>query len=290
MIARALLALTLALLGALAQDAPEFKVEKALAGYRFADGPAWSRDGHLVFCDVPSNRMIKWMPGQKPEIFRQDTGGACGSAFDAQGRLYVCEARARRVVRFDKQGKMEVLAEKWQGKRLNAPNDIAVRRDGNAYFTDPAFGIQSDTRELDFYGVYHLTPKGELDVIAKLRTRPNGVAISANGRTLYVVNSDERNVWAYDLDRAGAAANGRVVVANIEGVPAGIRIDEKNNLYVAARNLCVFSPDGHFIRQFELGEKPSNIAFGDADLQSLYITARTSVYRVRLNTKGAAQY
>jgi gluconolactonase len=290
MIARGLLAIFFVAFLLTAQDFDDMKVERVLAGYRFVEGPAWSRDGFLVLCDVHANKMIKWVPGQKPETYREDTNGACGSAFDIQGRLYICESRTRRVVRLDKLGKVEVLADRFEGKRLNAPNDIVVRRDGNTYFTDPAFGAQSDSRELNFYGVYRIAPKGELEVIAKPHGRPNGVALSANGRTLYVTNSDERNVRAYDLDKAGAASNERVVLTGIDGVPDGIRLDEKNNMYIAARHVNIFSPSGQPLHTVELSEKPSNLAFGDADLSTLYITARTSVYRVRVGIKGAVQH
>jgi gluconolactonase len=187
----------------------------------------------------------------------------------------------------DKAGHVEVLAERWEGKRLNAPNDIAIRKDGNVWFTDPAFGAQSDSRELDFHGIFHITPKGVLELLAKWKTRPNGIALTANGRTLYVTNSDERNVRAWDIDKNGAATNERIAIANIKGVPDGIRLDEKNNLYVAGSNVTVYAPDGKILRQFEFVEKPSNMAFGDADLQSLFVTARSSVYRIRMNVKGA---
>jgi len=190
----------------------------------------------------------------------------------------------------DKKGKMEVLAEKWEGKRLNAPNDIVVRKDGHVYFTDPAFGEQADTRELDFYGVYHITPKGVMNLIAKPAGRPNGIAFSPNGRILYVANSDDRNVRAYDVDKDGAVSNERVLVSNIEGVPDGMRIDEKGNLYVTAKGISVYTPQGKLLHAIELSETPANCAFGDADFQTLYITARTSIYRIRLDVKGSVQY
>jgi gluconolactonase len=170
---------------------------------------------------------------------------------------------------------------------LNAPNDIAIRRDGHVYFTDPAFGNQEDKRELSFYGVFHITPKGELEAVTKSKTRPNGITISPNGKILYVADSDARLVRAWDLDKAGAASNERVAIDKIEGVPDGIRTDEKGNLYVAAKFVYVYSPQGQLLGKIELSETPSNIAFGDADLESLFITARTSVYRVRLGVKGA---
>src|SRR5262249_8462314 len=160
-------------------------------------GPAWSRDGYLIFSDTPTDRLMKWVPGHQVEVFRNDAHGPSGNAFDAQGRLYTCETRTRRVTRTDKQGAVDVLAERGEGKPLNAPNDLVVSRNGHVYFTDPAFGAQSDGRELDFYGVYHIPPKGPMRLVAKAAGRPNGIALSPNGRALYVVNSDEKNVRAY---------------------------------------------------------------------------------------------
>jgi sugar lactone lactonase YvrE len=273
-----------------AQDEPDMQVERVAAGFRFTEGPAWSREGFLLFSDIPSDRIIKCAPGEKPVVFRENSNGANGNAFDAQGRLYTCESRTRRVVRMDKKGDIQVLADKWEGKRLNAPNDIVVRKDGHVYFTDPAFGSQADTRELDFYGVFHITPKGELRLIAKPAGRPNGIALSANGRVLYVTNSDEHNVRAYDVDHNGDVSNERVVVSGTEGVPDGIRADDKGSLYVATDRVEVYDTQGKLFDHLGTPEKPSNCTFGDADLQTLYITARGSLYRVRRHVKGALQY
>jgi gluconolactonase len=281
----ALVALPLA-----AQDFSDIQVEKAAHGFRFTEGPAWSREGYLLFSDIPGNKIMKYVPGEGYPVFREPSNGANGNAFDAQGRLYTCESFARRVTRTDKKGHIEVLADKWEGKRLNAPNDIVVSKSGHVYFTDPAFGSQADTRELDFYGVYHIAPKGELSAIARPVGRPNGITLSPNGRILYVGNSDERNIRAYDVDRNGEVSGERVFVSGVEGVPDGIRTDEKGNLYVAAKGILVYSPEGKLLATIPLAETPSNCAFGDPDLQTLYITARTSLYRVRLDVKGAVQY
>lgn len=274
---------------ALAQDFAELQVERGPTGFRFTEGPAWSGE-FLLFSDIPSNRILKLTPGQpRPAVFREDSGGANGNAFDSRGRLYTCEGGSRRVTRTAPDGKLEVLAERFEGKRLNAPNDIAVRRDGHAYFTDPAYGSQEDTRELPFYGVFHLTPRGELNVVARMDKRPNGITLSPNGRTLYVAGADERVIRVYDLDRSGAATNGRILISGIEGVPDGIRTDEKGNLYVAAKGLLIYRPNGELIRSISLPETPSNMEFGDGDLKGLYITARKSVYYLRMPVKGAAQ-
>jgi gluconolactonase len=269
-----------------AQDFNFVRLGVVASGYTFTEGPAWSRDGFLIFSDTPNDKLLKWT-GQKVEVYRENAHGPSGNAFDAQGRLYTCETRTRRVTRTDKNGAIEVLAERYEGKRLNAPNDLVVSRNDNVYFTDPAFGWQSEHRELDFYGVYHLPPKGLLKLIAKPRGRPNGIALSPNGRILYVGNSDEHNVRAYDLDRGGEASGERVVVSSIDGVPDGIRVDEKGNLWIAARGITVYSPEGKLLCTNPVHETPSNLTFGGPDGTWLFITARGMVYRARVDLKGA---
>ena len=273
-----------------AQEDTGLVIEHIASDFRFTEGPVWSREGFLLFSDIPNNRIMKFVPGEKPTVFRDDSNGANGNALDSQGRLYSCESHTRRVVRADKKGAIQVLADKWEGKQFNAPNDIAVRHDGHTFFTDPAFGVQNDTRELDFYGVYHIAPKGELRLAAKPVGRPNGVTFSPSGHILYVTNSDEHNVRAYDVDRNGDLSQERVLISGIDGVPDGIRADEKGNLYVAARRVWVYDPQGKLLANLDLPEKPSNCAFGDGDFRSLYITAGTGLYRARRDVKGAVQY
>jgi gluconolactonase len=275
---------------AAAQDFDDIRVERVAAGLRFTEGPAWSLEGYLLFSDTVMRTLQKFVPGKGVEPVADRPGGPSGNAFDEQGRLYTCETHDRRVVRLDRKGKIEIVAAEYQGKRLNAPNDVVVRRDGTVYFTDPAFGSQQDHRELDFFGVYRVSPKGQIDAVAKWQTRPNGIALSSNGRTLYVTDSDARNVSAFELDRSGAAANSHVLISNIPGVPGGIRADEKGNLWIAAKQLYVYSAQGKLLHSLELGETPSNLAFGDPDFQTLYVTAGTSVFRLRTGVKGAVPY
>lgn len=276
--------------GLAAQTFENIQIDRVAANNRFTEGPVWSREGFLLFSDVPNNRMLKFVPGKGVETFRENTAGANGNAYDAKGLLYTCETRSRRVMRQTKEGAWEVVADRFEGKRLNAPNDLIVRKDGHLYFTDPAFGEQATARELDFYGVYHVSPKGELRLIARPKGRPNGVALSPNGRILYVSNSDERAVYAYDLDGSGTASNERVFLKGIEGPPDGIRTDEKGNLYVAAKQLPIYTPQGRLLHTLTFPEQPRNLAFGDPDFQTLYVTAYSSVYRVRLPVKGAVQH
>jgi gluconolactonase len=267
---------------ACAQDFREMKFEHLGQGYRFTEGPAWSaKEGYLVFSDTPSDRILKWVPGTPIAVYRTDAHGPAGNAFDAQGRLHTCETRTRRVTRTDKNGKIEVLADKWEGKRLNSPTGIAISKNGHVYFTDPAFGEQSDRRELDFYGVYHIPPKGPMTLVAKGAGRPRGIAISPNGKTLYVSNVDDHNVRAYDLDHNGEASNERVLIAKLAGAPAGIAIDDKGNLWVAAKGIGVYTPDGKRVHLIEFSDVVSSCAFGDADMKTLFLTARALVFRAR---------
>ena len=270
-----------------AQDFSEVKVEQLAKNYDFTEGPAWSKEGYLIFSDTPSDRLLKWVPGQKIEVFRTEAHGPAGNAFDNEGRLYTCETRARRVTRTDKKGAIEVVAERWEGKRLNAPNDIVVSRSGHVFFTDPAFGEQADHRELDFYGVYHVPPKGPMKLVAKPVGRPNGIALAPNGRILYVVNSDERNVRAYDVDRNGDSTNERVLIAGITGVPGGIRVDEKGNLYITASGIEIYTPAGKLLHHIEMHGRLSNCGFGEPDYGTLFVTGGDVVYRIRLDAKGA---
>ncbi len=272
---------------AAAQDFSEIRVEKIATGLHYAEGPAWSPEGFLIFSDTPENKLHKMIPGKGDAEFAEIAGGAMGNAFDAQGRRYTCEFRERRVTRTSKNGKVEVLASRFEGKRLNGPNDIVVRRDGQIFFTDPAFGNQQDGRELDFYGVFRVLPHGEPSAIAKWRTRPNGIALSPNGKTLYVSDSDARLVRAYDLDHGPGE---RVLIEKIPGVPDGIRVDEKGDLWIAAKAVYEYSAQGKLLGEIRLTGTPTNLTFGDADLESLFITTRTEVYRARVGVKGAAQY
>ena len=272
------------------QATQDVTVQVVATGMRYADGPVWSLEDFLLFSDTVTDKQYKFTPGKGLSDIGTKAGGTAGNAYDEKGNLYTCEFRARRVTRTSKNGKLEVIAERFEGKRLNAPNDVVVRRDGNVYFTDPAFGNQEDTRELNFNGVFRVTAKGQIEAMARWKTRPNGLALAPNGRTLYVSDSDGQAIRAFDLDRNGAASNERIVISKIAGVPAGIRTDEAGNIYVAAKGVLVYSSNGELVRTIPLTETPTSLAFGDPDFSTLYVTGRTVVYRIRLDVKGSVPY
>jgi gluconolactonase len=277
--------LSVALLSA--QDFSNVKLELTARDYMYTQGPAWSPAGnYLIFSDIPSDRLLKWIPGHDAEVFRADAHGPSGNAFDSHDRLYTCETRARRVTRTAKNGQIETVAAEWNGKKLNAPSGIAISKSDHVYFTDPAFGEQQDHRELDFYGIYHIPPKGPMKLAAKWTTRPNGIALAPNGHTLYVSAPDDHSIRAYDLDKEGDASNERVFAAKIEGVPAGMRTDEKGNLYVAGNGILVFHPDGKLAATIPVHERATNCAFGGPDAMTLFITARGNLYRAKVDVKG----
>jgi gluconolactonase len=264
-----------------AQSFTDLRFERLAVGYRFTEGPAWSKDGYLIFSDTPSDRLMKWVPGQPVEVFRADAHGPAGNAFDTQGRLYTCETRTRRVTRTDKAGKTEVVAERWEGRRLNAPLGIAASKNGSVYFTDPAFGSQADQRELDFYGIYHIPARGGLALVAKFTGRPHGIAVSPNGRTLYVGDADAKKVHAFDLDSKGEASNDRVLIAKVDGIPGGIAVDEKGSLWVSANGIAIYNPEGKKLHTIEQHDPVSACAFGEADMKTLFLASRGQVMRAR---------
>jgi gluconolactonase len=270
------------------QDFSTLQVQEVATGFPGGEGPVWSRQGYLIFSDYSKDRLYKYVPGKTPEVYREDSHGANGNAMDRSGRLYSCEYKSRRVTRTDRDGKIEVFVDRFEGKRFNAPNDIVVRRDGHVYFSDPLF-TPLEQRDLDFYGVYHVTPKGRIEAIARMKTRPNGVTLSPDGKILYVANTDEKNIRAYDLDRSGRASNERAFVTELPAGPDGIRTDVKGNLYVTALGVAVYSPKGELLGRITTPVNPRNLAFGDADLRTLYIVGNT-IFRVRLDVAGSVQY
>jgi gluconolactonase len=264
-------------------------VERFGGDFGYIEGPVWSKQGFLIFSDMFDSRILKMTKADHPETYRDDTNGANGNAMDVQGRLYSCERDGRRVVRLEKDSRLTVIASAYEGKRLNDPNDVVVRRDGQVYFSDPLPKDSLQHFELDYAGVYHVTPDGKISLIAKM-PRPNGVTLTPDGNTLYVADTLQRKIMAYDLDAQGNASHERVFISDIDGGPDGLRVAANGNVYIACRGVAIYTPEGKFIRMIEFPEIPANLTFGDSDLQTIYVTARTSVYRVRVPDKGYLLY
>lgn len=263
------------------------KLETLGTGFLGAEGPVWIKDGgYLLFSDTRAEKIHKYVPGQGITVWRENSGGANGNAVDREGRLYSCEYKTRRVSRTSKNGFVETLIDRYQGKRLNAPNDIVVRRDGHLWFTDPLFTKLED-RDLDYYGVYHRAPDGHLELIAKPQGRPNGITLSPGGRVLYVANTDERNIRAYDIDKKGKASNERVFIEKLASNPDGIKTDSAGSLYITGDDIAIYSKEGKLQSRIPSPEYVRNIAFGDRDFRTLYITSQQSLMKVALNVRGS---
>jgi gluconolactonase len=264
--------------------------ERLATGFQFTEGPVWMPDGYLLFSDIPASRIYRWAPEDQVEVWREPSGQSNGLTVDQQGRLIACEHGNRRVSRTEADGTVAVLADRYQGKRLNSPNDVAVKSDGTIYFTDPPYGIQPEEREQPCNGLYRILPDGTLELLADDFDRPNGLAFSPDESILYVDDSPRRHVRAFDVRPDGTLTNSRVI-ADMDhpqpGSPDGMKIDVAGHLYVAgATGVWVFEADGTLLGVIVTPERPANCAWGDADRKALYITARTSLYRIRVKVPG----
>jgi sugar lactone lactonase YvrE len=272
----------------------ETTLEQVATGFGFTEGPVW-RGNHLLFSDIPRNRIVRWrMRGEGPEVttFRCPSGNSNGLTLDKSGRLIACEHSMRCITRTELDGSVTVLADRYKGQRLNSPNDVVVRSDGSIYFTDPPYGLKELTvwKELPFNGVYRLAPDGELVLLVDDFERPNGLAFSPDENTLYINDSARSHIRAFDVSPDGNLSNGRVLIdmqSSEAGVPDGMKVDQKGNIYCTGPGgLWVIDAEGQCLGRILLPELPANMAWSDGDWRTLYITARTSVYRMRLAIPG----
>ncbi len=269
-------------------------VKQVAHGLKFTEGPVWHPDGYLLFSDIPANRIYSVEPDgrRKPEVFRDPSGNSNGLTFDRHGRLVACEHGNRRVSRTGRGGSISALAETFQVRRLNSPNDLVVDSKGAVYFTDPEYGVQPEEKEQPCNGVYRIDPDGDVRLLVDDFEAPNGIAFSPDGSVLYIDDSKRQHLRAFDVDEDGSLANGSIF-ADLsdpeDGVPDGMKVDQEGNIYVAnARGIWVFTPDGDFKGVIEVPEVPANCAWGDDDGQWLFITASTGIYKVHLRIPGVA--
>ena len=281
-------------------------IEKVAEGFIFIEGPVWDRqNSRLLFSDVRGNEIYQWTEADGAStfidpVFEGDRTGkrsisSNGLTFDGEGRLIICEHGHRQISRLEEDGSRSVVVEAYDGGQLNSPNDAVFASDGSLYFTDPPYGLEgleeSPDRELEFNGVYRLRPDGELELLVRDQTRPNGIALSPDETTLYVANSDAENtVWmAYDIDETGAS-NARVFYdvndQTDPGTADGMKVDLAGNLFATGPGgVWIMSPDGTHLGTIKTGEGTANVGWGD-DGHTLYMTASTSLYRIRLSTEG----
>ncbi|MEO8138350.1 MAG: SMP-30/gluconolactonase/LRE family protein, partial [Gemmatimonadota bacterium] len=294
--------------------AKDAKLEKLAGGFEFLEGPVWVRDGgYLLFSDPNTNNIYRWSPDGQISVYRTKSGyagidigdyhqpGSNGLVIDREGRLVIDQHGNRRVIRVERTGAVTVLADRYEGKRLNSPNDLVFRSDGSLYFTDPPFGLPKvfgdPAKETPWSGVY-LVRDGKVTLLTKELSGPNGIALSPDEKTLYVDNWDPKHkvIMRYDVNADGTIANGRVFFDITRTVPGddawdGIKVDRDGNVYAAGpAGIYVLSPGGKQLGTITPPEHVANFAWGDDDLQTLYITASTGLYRLRLNLPGAVAF
>jgi gluconolactonase len=267
-------------------------------GCRWAEGPVWFKDGnYLLWSDIPNNRMMRYIPDGGVSVFRADANYSNGNTRDRQGRLVTCEHGARRVTRTEIDGSITVLADSFEGRRLNSPNDVVVRSDGSIWFTDPTYGIQSDyeghkaTPEQATNNVYRIDPEtGAVDAVIRDFVQPNGLAFSPDETKLYVADSGSpRHIRVFDVVDGRTLANSRVFCTVEPGVPDGFRFDVEGNLWTSAWDgVQCFAADGTLIGKILVPERVANLTFGGPKANRLYIAATSSIYAIYLTTNGAA--
>ncbi len=267
------------------------EAERLATGFVFTEGPLWHPDGYFFFVDVRASMLYRVTPGRPPEVLREKTGGGNGTTFDLQGRLVLCEGDNRRVTRTAADGAIEILVDRFEGKRLNRPNDVVCRSDGSLYFTDPGLRVPLAERELPYAGVYRIAPDGTVTLIADCEY-PNGLAFSPDERVLYVANTRwTAYIHAIELDGGGNLVRRRIFADmssdETDGVPDGMKVDVEGRVYCTGPGgTWVFAPDGARLGIIRTPEVPANLAFGGPDLRTLFFTARTSVYTLRVKTPG----
>ncbi len=267
------------------------KLDKVTGDLEFTEGPVWHRDGYLLFSDCHKNGIMKWDPASgKTTVYREVPGFSNGLTFDKQGRLIAVEYGMHRITRQMKDGSIVPLVSEYEGKRLNSTNDLVVKSDGSIYFTDPPYGVDPKDRELDFCAVYRLSPYGKLTLLERDMPAPNGLAFSPDEKILYVADSEVLHIQAFDVKPDGTLTNKRLFATlrdKASGCPDGLKVDAEGNVWTTGPGgVWVYDKIGKLLGIIKTPEVPANCAWGDSDGKALYITARTSVYRIRTNATG----
>jgi gluconolactonase len=278
----------------------EVLFEKIATGFLFTEGPLWhARENYLLFSDMPGDHLRKWNSKGGVTTFRKPCNQSNGLAWDAKGRLLACEHSSSTLTRTEADGKITVLASHHDGKELNSPNDLAVHSSGAIYFSDPTYGRNEyygrpRKTDLDFRGVYRVEPESKkLTLLANDFAQPNGLCFSADEKRLFVNDTDKQHIRAFDVKADGTLANSKVwaeTKGEGAGAPDGMKMDVEGNLYCCGPGgIHVFAPDAACLGVIRVPEYTANFCWGDADCRSLYITASTSLYRIRTEVAGRPQ-
>lgn len=261
------------------------QVKKLADGFKFTEGPAADAEGNVYFTDIPNARIHKWSVDGKLSTSRENSGQANGLYFDQDGNLLACEGGNRQLTRItlDNKIKVTVLADEYNGKKLNSPNDLWIDPTGGVYFTDPRYGSEDDV-EQDGFHVYYL-PAGGGDLVRVIDdlVKPNGIIGTANGKTLYVADAGGGKIYSYTIQKPGVLKNRKKL---IDSGSDGMTLDEKGNIYLTRGQVHVYKSNGEKLTTIEVPEGPANVTFGGKDDKTLFITARTGFYSVRMNVTG----
>ena len=275
----------------------DVEIEEVGSGFEFTEGPIWNHvEKHLIFSDIPGNIMRRWRPDGAIETWRQPSNMANGNTYDGQGRVVTCEHATSRVTRTESDGSVTALATHYGDKELNSPNDIVVKSDGAIYFTDPSFGRMEyfgrpRAQQLSFQGAYRIDPDSrELTLLVDDFDQPNGLCFSLDESQLFINDTMRAHIRVFDVNSEGTLENGRVwaeVTGGSDGAPDGMKVDSEGNLYVTGPGgIHVFDPDAACLGVIKMPQGCANFCWGDDDLKSLFVTASTSLYRVRVQVAG----
>ena len=274
----------------------EAQVEQIGTGCLFTEGPIWNAEGNfLLFSDIPADQIKMWTPDSGITTFRQPSGQSNGLTYDKQKRLLACEHANRRVSRTELDGTVTTLVSHYEGKKLNSPNDIVVKSDGSIYFTDPPYGLKAEYgeeggAELDFQGVYRLSADGQqLTLLVDDFERPNGLCFSPDESILYIDDTTRMYVRAFDVQADGTITKDRVfaVEKGEHGAPDGMKVDQQGNVYLTGpQGIWIFDPEARHLGVIQVPEGAANLGWGGENWQTLFITARSSIYQIQLKVSG----
>ncbi|MAT75869.1 gluconolactonase [Candidatus Poribacteria bacterium] len=274
----------------------EAQVEQIGTGCLFTEGPIWNAEGNfLLFSDIPADQIKMWTPDSGITTFRQPSGQSNGLTYDKQKRLLACEHANRRVSRTELDGTVTTLVSHYEGKKLNSPNDIVVKSDGSIYFTDPPYGLKAEYgeeggAELDFQGVYRLSADGQqLTLLVDDFERPNGLCFSPDESILYIDDTTRMHVRAFDVQADGTITKDRVfaVEKGEHGAPDGMKVDQQGNVYLTGpQGIWIFDPEARHLGVIQVPEGAANLGWGGENWQTLFITARSSIYQIQLKVSG----